>query len=249
MLRKTHRVTSLLVGVLLCAIGGCAGTPPETVSDPFERVNRTILKFNLSSDRLLLRPTAKVYQRVVPAPARSGIRNFFANLWEPMNVANSLLQGEFKQAARSTGRFVINSTFGLFGLFDFASGMRIERHTEDFGETLAVWGVRSGPYLVLPFFGPSTVRDTAGLIPKHAYADALQYTDNPERLYGSGLRLVDVRERLLGSDTILEQQPDPYLFLRETYLQLRANQIFDGEVPSATAGDDDDALIDELLSE
>ena len=237
--------------LMLFALGGCAtsGVTAPSESDPFENVNRSILEFNLESDRLLLKPVATAYARWIPRPVRTGVNNFFSNLWEPMTIVNDLLQGKLGHAGRDTARFVINSTLGLFGILDVAREMELPRRREDFGQTLAVWGVPSGPYLVLPFLGPSNLRDTAGLVPQYMYGDMLLYLDSPEVYYAGTTRLVDTRSLLLGTDDILDLQPDKYLFLREAYRQQRRSQIYDGNPPVDEAEPSDDALIDLLLED
>ena len=241
----------ILLILFVGLIAGCATTSsgPSTEKDPFEKVNRSILKFNLNSDRVLLKPLAKAYTKVIPTPIRGGIGNVFSNLWEPMTAVNNLLQGKVGYAATDVSRFVVNSTVGILGIFDVASRINLPKHREDFGQTLAVWGVPSGPYIVLPFLGPSNIRDTTGLIPQFLYADALLYLDSPESVYASAIRLVDTRSRLLGADDILEVQPDKYLFLREAYRQQRNSLIHDGNPPQAEEGPSEDALIDQLLED
>ncbi len=240
----------LVIGVVF-TLGGCAssgGTTPHE-KDPFERFNRSMLKFNLTSDALVLQPVAQAYSDYIPDPARSGVRNFFNNLKEPMTVVNDILQGKLIHAAKDTSRFVINTVFGFFGTLDIAAEMNLPRRQEDFGQSLAVWGVPSGPYLVLPFFGPSTFRDTIGSIPD-SYADALLYLDSPETYYAQGLRLVDGREALLGKDELLELQADKYLFLREVFSERRNSQIeHDGNPPPDAAEAAEDALIEQILEE
>ena len=135
--------------------------------DPMEGANRAVLKFNLQVDRLLLKPAARAYRKL-PAPARNGTRNFFANLWMPSTIVNNVLQGKFADAGRGLGRFAINSVLGFFGLMDPATEMGLPERREDFGQTLAVWGVPSGPYLMLPFLGPSNLRDAVALAPQNA---------------------------------------------------------------------------------
>lgn len=241
---------SLIVTIALVALSGCATNQvDQAYNDPFEGVNRAVLEFNLESDRVILKPIAKTYSKVVPGPIRSGINNFFSNLWEPMTIVNDLLQGKLDHAAQDTMRFLVNSTIGVFGILDVATEMDMPRRKEDFGQTLAVWGVPSGPYLVLPFLGPSNLRDTAGLVPQWVYADALIYLDSPESYYAVAARLVDGRSTLLGADDILDLQPDKYLFLREAYQQNRNNLIHDGNPPSALQGGSEDDLIDQLLEE
>ncbi|NKB64941.1 MAG: VacJ family lipoprotein [Gammaproteobacteria bacterium] len=250
--------TLLLVSVLLA---GCASTSSKEVriisngteetiiaeKDPFEKMNRSILKFNLKADKYVLKPVAKTYKKVIPQPVRNGIRNFFSNLREPLNIVNDLLQGNLVQAGRDTGRFVINTTFGFFGLNDVAKYMNLPRNREDFGQTLAVWGVPSGPYLVLPFLGPSNLRDATGLVPEFKYTDAVSEVESPESTYLRGLRIISQRTNLLGADDILDLQPDKYLFIREGYCHQRLNQIHNGNPPKPENEASEDELLDELL--
>ncbi len=240
----------MLCIVLVSFLTGCAttGSLPGD-KDPYENFNRSVLDFNLKSDRLILKPIAKTYSRIIPKPVRNGVNNFFSNLWEPMTVVNDLLQGKFHHAARDTTRFIINSTIGVLGIFDVATEMDLPKHREDFGQTLAVWGVPSGPYLVLPLLGPSNLRDTAGLIPQFVYLDAVTQMNNPESYYAGGLRLVDARSLLLGADEIFDVQPDKYLFLREAYRQLRADLIADGKTTDLEGESSEDDLIDQLLED
>ena len=236
----------LVLAAWLLLAAGCASTQ-GTPGDPFESTNRAVLEFNLVSDRVFLKPIAQGYDRVFPGPVKTGVRNFFNNLWEPWTAVNDLLQGNVYYAVVDVSRFLINSTVGLLGIFDVATMMDIPGRKEDFGQTLGKWGVPNGPYLVLPFLGPSTVRDTVGLVPQWTYGDPLLYLDSPEEWYAAFARLVDTRARLLGTDELLELQPDQYIFLREAYLQNRLSQVHDGNPPGGDA--DEDALIDELLGE
>ncbi len=236
-------LTLITLSLFVVFASGCASTG-SVDKDPFETANRAILKFNLSSDKHVLAPVARGYKKVLPQPVRNGISNFFSNLWEPMTIVNDLLQGKFKMAGVSTGRFIINTTVGILGFADVATRLDLPHHREDFGQTLAVWGVPSGPYLVLPFLGPSNLRDTGGLIPQFVYADIVALQDSPESLIGGVTRVVDTRSRFLGTEEILELQPDKYLFIREGYRQTRLNQINDGV---GTGEDSEDDLLDELL--
>ncbi len=242
--------TTLTVLVFVSLMIGCAtsGNPAEQ-NDPLEKFNRDMLEFNLEADRLLLKPVAKAYDRHLPQPVKTGVNNFFSNLWEPMTIANDLLQGKIGYAARDTLRFVSNSTLGVAGIFDVAKDMNMPRRKEDFGQTLAVWGVPEGPYLVLPLLGPSTLRDAAGLIPQYQYGDPVARVDSPERIYAEGLRLVDVRSRWLDAEDVFELQPDKYLFLREAYRSDRNNLIYDGNPPAEDDEDSGDGLIDSLLED
>ena len=234
----------LLLGAL-AAVGGCA-TAPSSYSDPIEPVNRAVFAFNTQLDKFLLRPAARAY-RYVPSPVRVRIGNVFSNLTEPYTVANDLLQGKFYQAGRDAGRFAINTSIGFLGLNDVAVELGLPQQREDFGQTLAVWGVPPGPYLMLPLLGPGNLRDTAGLVPQFAIGDPLSaLDDSAERWYATGLRVLDARTELLGTDEVLELQPDRYLFLREIYRSRRQQQIHDGAPP---ASPDDEILLDELFEE
>ncbi len=253
---KLSRLSTVLLVLTLIFLGGCASTQsPSSRSDaaaendPFEGVNRAILNFNFKLDDYVVEPAAKGYRAVVPSPVRQGFGNFFSNLWVPNTILNDLLQGKFSYAAQDFSRFFINSTIGVLGIFDVASRLDIPKHREDFGQTLAVWGVESGPYLVLPLLGPSNLRETVGLIPEYAGTDLVTSLDTPERWYATGLRLVNARERLLGTTDVLDLQPDKYLFLREGYRQRRALQIADESAIAADSAEIDEALIDELLED
>ena len=203
-------------------------------SDPLEPFNRAMYTFNDVFDRALVKPLATGYQYVIPGPVRRGVGNFFNNLREPTTFINDLLQGKPARARQTLDRFLLNSSIGLFGLIDIATPLGKPSHKEDYGQTLAVWGVPSGPYLVLPFLGPSTVRDSIAKIPEFYIADPLWDPDNVTvTVTRFGLRLIDLRSKLLGVDRILQMQVDPYLFLRETYLQQRSAQIGDSAAPGA----------------
>lgn len=239
--------------LILCSVfflSGCATSRVATnaqENDPGEQFNRSVLEFNLASDRLFLRPVATWYDEHVPSPVGAALSNFFSNLWEPVTILNDLLQGKFRQAGQDTGRFLINTTLGMFGFNDVAAELGLKRNKEDFGQTLAVWGVPSGPYLVLPFLGPSTLRDAIGLVPEY-YGDAVLYIDPPHNQYLAATRLVDSRSQLLGTDEVLDLQPDKYLFLREAYWQQRAILIQDGKTAFQDTRSQDE-LLDELLDE
>lgn len=239
-----------LLSLVFGLVSGCATTSsPTKENDPFEKMNRGILEFNLDVDRVILKPVAESYRKIAPTSVHKGIGNFFSNLWEPMTIVNDLLQGKAGQATNDTLRFLVNTTVGVLGIFDVASKLGLPRHKEDFGQTLAVWGVPAGPYLVLPFLGPGNLRDTVGLVPQFAYSDAVRYLDSPDRFYVSGVRMLDTRFRLLDADRLLEVQLDPYLFLRETWRQSRANLIHDGNPPRSEEGLSEDELIDQLLQD
>jgi phospholipid-binding lipoprotein MlaA len=213
-----------------------AAPADDSARDPFEGFNRTMYTFNERLDRYILKPVARGYRRVAPAPVRRSVANFFGNLHDLPIMLNNLLQGKPKEAVSDFSRFFVNSTVGVLGLFDVATKWGLPKHDEDFGQTLAVWGVHSGPYLVLPFFGPSNLRDAPALI-----VDWETYP--PNRVQGhSGTRdklfvleTVDKRAQLLEAGDILDQAAgqDPYVFVREAYRQRRRYLIYDGNPPQA----------------
>lgn len=214
--------------------------PPaaDSTNDPLEGFNRAIYSFNQKFDRYVFKPVAKGYRAVVPEFARKGISNFFSNLHDPVIMLNNLLQGKVVNAASDLGRFLVNSTVGIAGLFDVASHIGLDKHDEDFGQTLAVWGVGEGPYVVLPILGPSNLRDTVGIVPDWELYP-VNYVDDPETRYGLILlEAVNRRSQLLDAGDILEQAAgeDPYVFVREAYRQRRQNMIYDGN-PPVTAPD------------
>ncbi|MBX2870321.1 MAG: VacJ family lipoprotein [Acidiferrobacterales bacterium] len=243
-MRKWVATGLLLLSALL--LTGCASSG-SVDNDPFESYNRKMTSFNLASDRVILAPVARGYKKVVPSPIRNGISNFLSNLREPYNALNDLLQGNFRGAGRDTGRFLINTTLGFAGLNDVATYLDIPEKREDFGQTLAVWGVPSGPHLVLPFFGPSNIRDTGGLVPGFIYNSATAFEDSTVNQGLFVLGVVDTRTQFLGTEKLIDLQPDAYLFLREGYRQRRTAAIANGEIANEE-GDDDD-LLDELLDE
>lgn len=232
-----------------CATSSSAShsaTAQHSAGDPLEGVNRKVLNSNLKVDRVTLRPVAKTYARL-PQPVRNGVGNFFSNLWMPKTVLNDLLQGKFIHAGRDTGRFVINTILGAAGLMDVAHALGLPAHQEDFGQTLAVWGVPAGPYLVLPFLGPRNLRDSVDLFSPFSRTDAISALSYPESWYATGIRLVDTRAGLLGAVKLLELQPNKYLFLREEYRRQRRQLIYDGNPPSEPNAPSEDQLLDELF--
>ncbi len=202
--------------------------------DPIEGLNRAVFKFNDKFDQYLLKPVAKGYQAVLPRILNDGVTNFFNNLNDVVVIANGLLQGKFEQAAMDTSRVVYNTTFGVLGFFDVASHMDLPKHNEDFGQTLAVWGVPEGGYLVLPFLGPSTFRDAPGLVVDWFVLSPIRWF-NPtlrDRVIALAVRGVDTRAGLLRVERALDDAAlDRYIFFREAFLQRRLNLIYDGNPP------------------
>ena len=196
--------------------------------DPWEGYNRAIYSFNDTLDGVILKPVATLYKTVTPEPMDQGITNFFSNLGELSNFLNSMLQGKPGSSFNALARFTVNSTIGLLGVIDVATNLGIEKSSEDFGQTLAVWGVNPGPYFVLPFLGPSTVRDTFGK-PFDFAADPLTWTEEPYVLHG--VDKVDTRADLLEIEESVEGiTTDKYVLMREAYLDRREYEISDGAV-------------------
>lgn len=207
----------------------------DNARDPLENFNRSVYRFNEQTDRYVLKPVAKAYQAVVPKPVRKGVSNFFSNLHDPAVMLNNLLQGKPKQAVSDLGRVLVNSTIGIAGLFDVATKMGMEKHNEDFGQTLAVWGVGEGPYLVLPFFGPSNLRDGAALPVDWETYPPNHMEEQSTRNKLLVVEVVDKRAQYLDAGDILEQAAgqDPYIFVREASRQRRRSLVHDGNPPQA----------------
>jgi phospholipid-binding lipoprotein MlaA len=220
---------ALVVAVLST---GCASGPNANPKDPLEPMNRSISRFNDSLDENVLKPVATSYQDVTPDLVQKGVRNVFNNLSDIWSAVNNGLQLKGRDTAESLMRSVVNTVFGIYGIFDVATPIGLERHSEDFGQTLGVWGVPNGPYVVLPLFGPSTLRDTAGM-PVDTSADFVRNLDHiPTRNSAMTLRIVDKRANLLGTSNLLSEAAiDKYSFTRDAYLQYRRNQVFDGNPP------------------
>jgi phospholipid-binding lipoprotein MlaA len=234
-----HRLS---VAVWLLLLVGCAtlDTPPDP-QDPWERFNRSMYSFNTTLDRAVLKPTAKGYRAITPDPVETGVINFFSNLDDVRIMVNNLLQFKLLNSLSDGGRLLINSTIGIGGLFDVATPMGLRKHDEDFGQTLGRWGLDSGPYLVLPFFGPSSIRDGVGLPADMTLNPVRTVDDEATR---NGLYLLDTisqRADLLRASTILEEASyDEYRYLRDAYLQRRHSQVYDGEPPAGPADEEID---------
>jgi phospholipid-binding lipoprotein MlaA len=236
--------------VLLALLGGCASAGPVNPRDPLEATNRAVFEFNDGLDKAFIKPVAQAYRAVLPQPVRTGVRNFFGNLQDPWIGVNNLLQGKVEAGLTDWFRFATNSTIGFGGVMDVASGMRMAKHNEDFGQTLGVWGAPPGDYLVLPLFGPSNVRDGLGLI-----VDAYGYggfwlprlIDPPHRVAWrnslSALDIVNLRASLLDTESIFEAAAlDRYSFLRDAYMQRRRNLIYDGDPPRERLRDEEEPV-------
>ncbi len=228
----------LPLAVAVLALGGCASNGDPR--DPLEPMNRAIYRFNDVVDKAITKPVAQGYRAVLPTPVRNSVTNFFSNIDDLLVMVNNLLQFKLNAAGSDFARIAFNTTFGIGGLFDVATGWGLPKHNEDFGQTLGFWGVGDGPYLVLPLLGPSNLRDSTGLLAT-LYTDPLWHVDNvATRNTLVGVRFVDRRARLLDAERVLDEAAlDPYAFLRDSYLQHRRSLIHDGNPPREKLEDDD----------
>ncbi len=221
----------MLCGLIsLALLGGCAST--GSPRDPFEPINRGIYHFNDTVDHVLLKPAAELYRGVLPQFVRTGVSNFFSNINDILIALNDLLQGKIQDAASDVGRVLVNTTVGVLGVMDVATDMGLEKHDEDFGQTLGRWGVGDGPYLVLPFFGPSNLRDGLARIVDYK-TDPITYVDpSRDRNQLWAARIINRRSELIDTSNIMETAAlDPYEFLRDAYLQRRRSLVYDGNPP------------------
>ena len=221
-----------LMTAAIALLVGCASTPGDD-ADTLESYNRAMFAFNDAVDKALFKPVAKVYRRVLPETVTTSIGNFFSNLNDVVVLVNDLLQFKLHLAAMDSSRIVFNTTFGVAGLFDVATRMELPKHNEDFGQTLGYWGFGEGYYLVLPLLGPSTVRDSVGLVGNFFTNPITWATDSDAVAWGLwGLDLINRRSSLLRIERALaDEQIDPYSFQRSAYLQQRRNLVYDGNPP------------------
>jgi phospholipid-binding lipoprotein MlaA len=235
----THPVLLRLVIFASLLLSGCATTSPNAnPKDPFEGFNRSMYTFNDALDRTIVKPVAKGYKAVMPDRGQKMVHNFFSNIDDIFVTANDLLQFKFKQAAHDFTRVWVNTIFGIFGLFDVAHSL--EKHNEDFGQTLGSWGVGSGPYLVLPFIGPSTVRDSGGLAVDSYYGLIENIEDIPLRNSLYATEKLDQRVQLLDVETVIEGTTvDKYSFIRDAYMMRRQSLVYDGDPPRIKYDDDE----------
>ena len=231
------RVASI---VSILALTGCAtATDPR---DPLEPINRGIYRFNDTVDKAVMKPVAQGYKAVLPSPVRTGVTNFFANIDDLLIALNNLLQFKLDKAVSDISRVAFNTTFGIAGIFDVATSFGLEKHNEDFGQTLGYWGVGDGPFLMLPLLGPSNVRDTAGLVAYYRLDPVTNLDHVPTRNSLAALRVVDHRARLLDAEKVLDEAAlDPYTFLRDAYIQHRRSEVYDGNPPRENLLDDEPA--------
>lgn len=234
----------LAIGLLALGLSGCAtvrGTPDPR--DPWEGYNRAMFEFNDAVDRAVLKPAAKGYRAITPKAVDDSVSNFFSNLGDIPNALNNALQGKFLRSLQDINRVVYNTTFGIGGLFDVASHMGLPKSNEDFGQTLGVWGVDAGPYLVLPILGPSTLRDTGGRV-VDGYTHPMRTVDDETLMWSLAvLRAIDIRADLLDIEKRVDEVAfDRYITIRNGYLDRREYLIYDGDPPRS----EEDDLLREL---
>jgi len=214
----------------------------ETNIDPFEDINRVVFNISDSLDEAILRPTAEIYSEYTPLFIKDSVTNFFSNIAEIDTVINQLLQGKPKLAAQDSLRFLINTTIGVGGIFDVASRMGFERHDEDFGQTLGYWGIASGPYVFIPFVGPSTVRDVFGIPLSWYVSGSFAIEDDKTKIVFSFLDVIETRERILAAENLIIG--DKYEFVKDVFLQSREHSVQDGEVEDEFLSEFEDELFD-----
>ena len=236
-----------LAAMVLALLGACASVPPGTTKtaaqtiDPWENWNRKVFAFNDAVDEAVLKPVATAYRNAVPQLLRTGVSNFFGNIGDIWSAANHLLQGKLGGGLEMGMRVLTNTFFGLGGILDPATELKIERRPEDFGQTLAVWGVGNGPYIVLPLLGPSTLRDTSALpLDRYATTPSLFISDINNYVM-TPLQIINLRSELLSTTKLLDQVAlDRYSFVRDAYLSRRLDQIYDGAPPLELFDDEPD---------
>jgi phospholipid-binding lipoprotein MlaA len=234
------RIFLLFASLLLTGCSSISGISKYAQQkDPLESFNRGVFAFNDTLDRAIIKPVAQGYSAVTPGPVKNMVNNFFSNLDDVVVTVNDLLQFKFRQAASDGSRVIFNSTFGVLGLFNVVD--KLEKHNEDFGQTLGYWGVSSGPYLVLPFFGPSSVRDGSGLY-ADSFASVIGRTKNMSARNRDWLAEgVNTRAGLLEGEKVLDEAIiDRYSFIRDAYLQRRQSLVYDGNPPRQKFDDDEE---------
>jgi phospholipid-binding lipoprotein MlaA len=234
--------------ILALAIAGCAAknsTEQDPVNDPIEPFNRGVYTFNDYADQWILRPIAKGYVWITPSVLRTGVTNFLDNIFYPVDIVNALLQAKFGQALSDTARFGMNTTLGFAGILDPATDAGLEKHNEDFGQTMGVWGIPEGPYLMVPFFGPRTVRSGVGDIADLFVSPLIALDESRVRWGLFALLTIQTRSTLLSVDENVRNAFDPYAFVRDSYMQNRKFLLYDGNLPEEDLYFDDEDFDDE----
>ena len=228
-----------LIVLPLLLLVACA--TPQNNYDPLESVNRPIFAVNKAVDDAVLRPVSKGYAQYIPPSLRKGVDNFFENIDDLFAIPAAMLQGKATPACKSFGRVLVNTTFGVGGLIDWASDLPIEKQEQDFGQALGQWGVPSGPFLMVPFYGPLTVRDTIDPLARLAWGPIDYIDDLSGQIAYYSVYIIDARSQVLSLDAVLQEQADPYAFIRDSYLQRRWFKIHDGNPPHPLPMSDDDS--------
>lgn len=226
--QKTGRTKAIVLGVLLATAAASGSALANEVNDPFENINRKVQRFNDVGDKYVIKPAAKLYEKVTPKFFRTGVRNFLGNLSYPIVIGNQFLQGKFALGMDDTARFVLNSTFGVAGLLDVATPWGLPAHDEDFGQTFAKWGMKPGPYFVLPIWGGVTLRSGLGDIPDTLLYPPTYVLTTQEGIALSSLWTLNRRLELSDAENLLSG--DRYIFFRDAYLQQREFLAADGEI-------------------
>lgn len=226
------------VFLLSLFLSGCASTPGGNPKDPYEGINRKVFKFNEALDSAVLKPVAHGYDAVLPGPVKIMLNNFFSNLNDVGVTFNDLLQLKFRQAASDGSRVLFNTTFGLLGVINVTD--QLEKHNEDFGQTLGYWGIGSGPYVMLPFFGPSSVRDGVGLMGDGYTSVIVNLPDVPTRNSLYFTDKINTRAGLIAQEKTLDEASDRYAFIRDFYLARRQSLVYDGSPPQEKYLDEED---------
>lgn len=235
---RCRRAGALLLAIAFLGINaGCASAPRDPY-DPLEPLNRQVFAFNRAADRMILRPIARGYDTIAPRPVKSGVTHFFDNLATPVWVLNHLLQGNLAEAGKQSGRFLLNSTAGVLGLFDIAGDGGIPKKSANFNQTFGKWGVPSGPYLMLPLLGPSSVRAGVGLYARYEADVVWNYFDDKRNIRDklTALDIINTRQRFLSLDRMIDQAADPYIFVREAWRQRSEYEIRDAGSPDDDIG-------------
>lgn len=232
-----HLSLLLIIGIALFSLGCATTTPDGDVNDPIESVNRNIYNFNEGFDKVIFKPMAKGYQKL-PGPVQTGTHNFFSNLNDVVVVVNGALQFKVEQFSSDALRLSVNTVFGIFGLIDMGTPMGLPKHEESFADTLGYWGVASGPYIVLPILGPSSLRDAPSLVVDYFMHPLSLVSPNSATVALASAEAIDARADLLKTTDFRDQLAlDPYIFTRESYYQWRQNRIYDGEPPKVIIED------------
>jgi phospholipid-binding lipoprotein MlaA len=249
---KIKNITFSIITLSSLIVTGCTTLDgPPNPDDPLESFNRSMYAFNEKVDIYAYKPVARGYQAITPDVVDRGVSNFFSNLDDVLVMFNNIFQLKFDQAISDSARIVFNSTFGLLGFIDVATDFGLPKNNEDFGQTLGYWGVESGPYLVIPFFGPSSIRDGIGFVADNTTLDVVYDDMSDANKYGLlGLKYIDIRADLLqAKDIVDETAPDPYAFIRDAWKQRRQNLVYDGNPPDEFSEDElfeDGLFIDDI---